>query len=285
MDTPRFALSWTPDKKCKIVTFEILRSSPGRHCSDLLNAETTQVLLDIIHAEYERRFGQKMKYCSASFMDEPSPAGIYPWTRSLPEEFFKDHNYELLPNLPHLVLDIAAASPRIRNDYRKTLHRLLCQNYLEPVKKWLNERNIASAGHLTRSEYLTWSGHLWPNELRCFKYFDIPCCDPLGAGTGKPGCMAHHIGIKAVSSAARLFKKCAQVGCGIELNINWWQLDDPELEPSVMRPYFIAKECGCKFYMGSDAHHPNELDGAMRRFERIVDILDLKESDKFDFCL
>ncbi len=209
MDTPRFALSWTPDKKCKIVTFEILRSSPGRHCSDLLNAETTQVLLDIIHAEYERRFGQKMKYCSASFMDEPSPAGIYPWTRSLPEEFFKDHNCELLPNLPHLVMDITPASPCIRNDYRKTLHRLLCQNYLEPVKKWLNERNIASAGHLTRSEYLSWSGHLWPNELRCFKHFDIPCCDPLGAGTGKPGSIAHHIGIKAVSSAARLFKKRA----------------------------------------------------------------------------
>lgn len=209
MDTPRFALAWTPDKKCKIITFEILRSSPGRHCSDLLNAETTQILLDIIHAEYERRFGQKMKHCSASFMDEPSPAGVYPWTRSLPEEFFKDHNYELLPLLPHLAMDITAASPRIRNDYRKTLHRLLCENYLEPVKQWLNQRNIASTGHLTRSEFLAWSGLLWPNELRCFKHFDIPCCDPLGAGIGRPGSIAHHIGIKAVSSAARLFGKRA----------------------------------------------------------------------------
>ena len=114
-----------------------------------------------------------------------------------------------MPNLPHLALDIDARSARIRNDYRKTLQRLLCQNYLEPVRNWLNRRGIMSTGHLTRSEYLAYSGLHWPNELRCFRHFDIPCCDPLGAGIGQPGAAAHHIGIKAVSSAARLFGKKA----------------------------------------------------------------------------
>ena len=106
-------------------------------------------------------------------------------------------------------MNIDKTSVRIRNDYRKTLHRLLCQSYLEPVKNWLNVRNIDSTGHLTRSENISWSAFSWPNQLRCFKYLDIPCCDPLGTGVGEIGASAHHIGIKLVSSAARLFGKKA----------------------------------------------------------------------------
>lgn len=209
MDTPRFALAWTPDRDCRIVCAEQIYNGPGRHSSDLLAPETTRVLLDLVHARYERHFGGRMRHCAASFMDEPSPAGVYPWTRRLPEEFRRDHGYDLLPLLPHLALDVDAGSVKVRNDYRRTLRRLLCRNYLEPVRKWLNARNIASTGHLTRSEYLSWSGLFWPDELRCFRHFDIPCCDPLGAGVGRPGSMAHHIGIKTVTSAARLFGKRA----------------------------------------------------------------------------
>ena len=209
MDNPRFAVVWTPDRDCRIVCAEWIRRGPGRHSSDLLNPETAGVLLDLVHSEYERRFPEQLKHCAASFMDEPSPAGSYPWTRRFPEEFKQEHGYDLMPLLPHLALDIDARSVRIRNDYRKTLRRLLCRNYLDPVRHWLNERGIASAGHLSRSEYLSFAGLHWPNELRCFKHFDIPCCDPLGAGIGQPGAAAHHIGIKAVSSAARLFGKPA----------------------------------------------------------------------------
>lgn len=209
MNTPRFGLVWTPDRDCRVICVETLRSSAGNHSSDLLAPETTQILLDLIHAGYERRFGEKMKFCSASFLDEPAPTGNYPWTRRFPEEFFSDHGYQILPLLPHLAVDISPDSRRIRNDYRKTLHRLLCQNYLTPIRQWLNERGIASAGHLTRSEYLSWSAFLWPNELRCFRHLDIPCGDPLGAGVGRPGSIAHHIGLKTISSAARLFGKKA----------------------------------------------------------------------------
>ena len=209
MNVSRFALSWTPDRDCRIVGIESVRNAPGGHSGDLLNPETTRRLIDLIHSEYERHFPEQLKHCAASFMDEPAPGGIYPWTRRLPEEFKQDHGCDLIPLLPHLAMDIDGRSVRIRNDYRKTLHRLLCRNYLEPVKKWLNARNILSTGHLTRSEYLSWSGLLWPDDLRCFKYFDIPCCDPLGAGIGQMGASAHHIGVKTVSSAARLFGKKA----------------------------------------------------------------------------
>lgn len=76
------------------------------------------------------------------------------------------------------------------------------------------------------------------------------------------------------------FRKTAQKGFGVELNLSPLSGSIQEQE-SVLRPYRIAKQCGCKFYLGSDAHHPEKLDEAMERFTTVIDLLDLKESDKF----
>lgn len=67
---------------------------------------------------------------------------------------------------------------------------------------------------------------------------------------------------------------------GIELNMAPAKYSPEELQ-SVLRPYFIAKECGCKFYLGSDAHTAAALEGAMQRFEDMVSSLNLTEEDKF----
>lgn len=78
----------------------------------------------------------------------------------------------------------------------------------------------------------------------------------------------------------RLFKRAAELGCGIELNLTDMTFADHERE-SVMRMFHIAKDCGCKFYLGSDAHHPNKWDKFLPLYNRAVDILDLTEEDKF----
>ncbi len=78
----------------------------------------------------------------------------------------------------------------------------------------------------------------------------------------------------------RLFKKAATPGVGIELNADDMRYADSEAD-IVLRPYRIAKACGCRFYCGSDAHHPQQLDDAKRLFERAVDALALTEEDKF----
>ncbi len=79
---------------------------------------------------------------------------------------------------------------------------------------------------------------------------------------------------------ARLYTKLAQKGMGFELNLRLWDYSPAQLE-SVMRPHRIAKACGCKFYLGCDAHHPEQLDGARAKFERMIDLLALTEEDKF----
>ncbi|MBQ7921445.1 MAG: hypothetical protein IJ325_02570 [Clostridia bacterium] len=78
----------------------------------------------------------------------------------------------------------------------------------------------------------------------------------------------------------RLFAKAAKLGVGIELNFDSLTLTDKTREPTLL-PYRIAKEEGCKFYFGSDAHNPGDLTDVVRNFENIVDLLNLTEDDKF----
>ncbi len=84
-------------------------------------------------------------------------------------------------------------------------------------------------------------------------------------------------------SYRRIFAKLAQKGAGFELNFDPAQYTEEQL-PRVLRPYKIAKQVGCKFYFGSDAHMPAELEQANRRFTTIARLLGLEESDRFRFC-
>jgi histidinol phosphatase-like PHP family hydrolase len=74
----------------------------------------------------------------------------------------------------------------------------------------------------------------------------------------------------------RIFAKAARLGVGIEINMSY----PDEERDTVLRPFRIAKEEGCKFYLGSDAHHPAGLDNARKKFERVIDDLELTEEDK-----
>ncbi len=81
----------------------------------------------------------------------------------------------------------------------------------------------------------------------------------------------------------RLFDLAEEKGVGIEINygdFNFAKKTEAEIEQS-MRVYGFAKAAGCKFYLGSDAHHPSELDAAIPVFENAVKMLGLTEDDKF----
>ena len=81
----------------------------------------------------------------------------------------------------------------------------------------------------------------------------------------------------------RLFTKAAQLGVGIELNAG--DLLHLHCDPqTVLRPFRVAKQCGCKFYLGSDAHKPEDLDAAHKLFEEAISLLALTEADKFRLC-
>lgn len=83
----------------------------------------------------------------------------------------------------------------------------------------------------------------------------------------------------------RVFKTVADSGAGVEINSKDFDFSKKSAKhtQAILEFYNILKECGCKFYLGSDAHHPNALDAAPRIFENAVCELGLEEKDKFDF--
>ena len=78
----------------------------------------------------------------------------------------------------------------------------------------------------------------------------------------------------------RLFAKASARGCGIEINYGDFLIKATDAE-RVARIFRVAKSCGCKFYLGSDAHHPNELEKAPEVFAYAINLLNLHEDDKF----
>lgn len=210
----RFSVLWDAPagQDYTVVAVQVVRASDGGHNCDILNPAAIDAFLGYTHEAYLQRYGDTFSSrFSAAFMDEPAPACDFPWTSAFPDEFRQEHGYDLLPLLAHLSLDIDEQTPLIRHHYRLTQMRLQCTNYLEKIASWCHAHALLSIGHLTRTEWLSLDARWWPNELRCCKYLDLPCTDPLGFHVALPDASAYHTGIKVVASAARLFGK-AQAG-------------------------------------------------------------------------
>lgn len=78
----------------------------------------------------------------------------------------------------------------------------------------------------------------------------------------------------------RLFNKAAALGVGIEINGSDMKFQEGEAE-TVLRMYRIAKKCGCKFYLGGDAHRHWNFENLKQVLEQAVELLGLTEEDKF----
>ncbi len=78
---------------------------------------------------------------------------------------------------------------------------------------------------------------------------------------------------------AEFFERVAESGMGVELNM--WDVEYNS--PRAFDVYRIARDCGCKFYLGSDAHTPKQLLMSMSHFNTMIDTLGLTEDDKHSF--
>lgn len=76
------------------------------------------------------------------------------------------------------------------------------------------------------------------------------------------------------------FRGAREKGLGIELNIEMKRYSGDDVE-RILRPYRIAKELGCKFYMGSDAHSLAGMRNRKEELELTAELLGLEEEDKF----
>ena len=73
----------------------------------------------------------------------------------------------------------------------------------------------------------------------------------------------------------RLFGKAAEMGVGMEIN--------PCCNaPQMLRMLKLAKDCGCLFTLGSDAHSPSTMEDIFKT-EPVTEILGITEKDLMPF--
>lgn len=84
----------------------------------------------------------------------------------------------------------------------------------------------------------------------------------------------------------RMFDATAKKNIAVEINIACFRkYTDENIETAEeLRMFKIAKECGCKFTFGSDAHNVHDYDSYYtQKCEMMVNALEIKESDITDF--
>lgn len=73
----------------------------------------------------------------------------------------------------------------------------------------------------------------------------------------------------------------SQKGAGIEINTSCFPENWREYEDAHLRMFRMAKEEGCKFYLASDAHHPEGLNSVHDLGPLVCELLGLEKEDQF----
>lgn len=76
----------------------------------------------------------------------------------------------------------------------------------------------------------------------------------------------------------QIFKFFANHGAGIEVNACCFREGWENNSEILLRPYMLAKQAGCKFYFGSDAHKVKDL-SRIYLIEPVISLLELSEDD------
>lgn len=212
------------------------------------------------------------------------------WDESVPSEaeWHPDHTYERLKTVLPLPTHEGAKllfGAETDIDYN---------NVLGISKKTIDEMDFVTvatthlhlAGNTVREKIQTpqQAAEIWLEKIRALLNMDLPFhkmgIAHLTCGHILKNQTPQVIELLPHEDLYGIFEECANKGVGIELNMKTLAMDD-ETKNILMRPYYIAKDCGCKFYLGSDSHKQSALENIKAEFENIITLLDLQEKDKF----
>lgn len=144
---------------------------------DTMDRKVVKVFIDKIYQPYFDWFAGEIE---GFFTDEPqmSRVGI-PWSLTLPEEYQKEYDENLLEKLPQLFFEI--------DDYKTTrmkfwrlVTNLFSENFVKQIYDWCIEHGLQFTGHFLMEEtllsQLTCNGACMPH----YEYMTIPGMDWLG---------------------------------------------------------------------------------------------------------
>lgn len=148
--------------------------------TDIAERKNTEYFLELTHEAFKRRFGDAMGSDVTMMFDDEANMGS--WTRNMDKLFFDKYGYDLLDYVPYIAgkPTDSLESARAYSDFIMLSGELMRNNYFAPMRKWLNDHNMLSIGHLggdnyAKSPYLTRQGNL----ISALRLYDVPGIDVI----------------------------------------------------------------------------------------------------------
>jgi hypothetical protein len=178
------------------------------HFVDVLNSEAVRRFLDLTHARYAQRYGDRFGRIIASiFVDETQPG----WSAKLPAVFESRYGYDLAPLLPALHHPEHPEHRRVSRDLDRLRYDLFCETFEAPVAAWCHEHGLAYAGEKPSM------------RMAQLRYMDIPGCEPGHTKVGvQPDWLRPHLrgNARATASAAFFYGKVGAL-CECYHSMGW----------------------------------------------------------------
>ncbi len=169
------------------------------HTVDVLNPEAIARFIQLTHARYRARYGDRFGDTIVSIcVDETQPG----WSDRLPDAFEEAYGYALAPKLPALQDAAHPDHDRVTRDLTQLQYRLFCETFEEPIAGWCAAHGLA------------YSGEKPSMRMAQLRYMDIPGCEPGHTKVGaKPDWLQARLrsNAKATASAAYFYGKAGSL--------------------------------------------------------------------------
>ena len=149
--------------------------------SDNAELKNTEIFLKLTHEALKAKFGEHMgKEVTMMFDDE---AGMGRWTRGLERMFLEKYGYDICDYMPYIACELepeTEAQFRAKSDYCMLCGELVTENYFAAMRRWLNQHNMLSVGHLdmdhcSDAPFIKRYG----NMMKMLRQFDVPGVDVI----------------------------------------------------------------------------------------------------------
>lgn len=173
---------------------------------DYMNYDAIAYFIEETHEKYAKRYGEEFgKTIPGIFFDEIYMVGNpLPWTNVFEQTFREKKGYDILEQLPLLILE---EGRELRKDYYEVVTWLYEHAFFEQIGDWCEKHGISLTGH-TEEELL---GH--PNRqgnfFRTMRHLQIPGSDCHDYRYRLPRKISYHEGKWAVSVARAYGKERA----------------------------------------------------------------------------
>lgn len=175
-DTP----SWPcPEGSWKVFSFAVQSLSDR---IDYLRKETVAEFLQTTYEAYADRVGEGIAGFS---FDTPHLAGNpIPWTTTLAERFAELKGYELLPQLPLLVVRAGPETARLRCDFYDTVATLYTEAWFAQIAEWCEKRGLSWTGHT--EEHISSQPARQGDYFRTMREVSLPAGEVHGFRNARP---------------------------------------------------------------------------------------------------